>query len=92
MLRGGLDEPADPLDVSVIEPVAPGAEEQPSFDSRTTAISNGSRRALEGIGAWRALAAGATPIRRIHVSERGAFGTALLTAATMRGVAVMSAE
>lgn len=69
-----------PLDVSVIEPVAPGAEEQPSFDSRTTAISNGSRRALEGIGAWRALAAGATPIRRIHVSERGAFGTALLTA------------
>jgi 2-octaprenyl-6-methoxyphenol hydroxylase len=69
-----------PLDVVVIEPVAPGAEGQPSFDSRTTALSAGSRRVLEGIGAWAAVAPGATPIRRIHVSERGAFGTAVLTA------------
>ena len=69
-----------PLDVIVVEPVAPGADEQPSFDARTTALSGGSRRVLEGIGAWAAVAAGATPIRRIHVSERGAFGTTLLTA------------
>ncbi len=69
-----------PLDVIVVEPVAPGAGEQPSFDARTTALSGGSRRVLEGIGAWAAVAAGATPIRRIHVSERGAFGTTLLTA------------
>jgi 2-octaprenyl-6-methoxyphenol hydroxylase len=69
-----------PLDVVVVEPVAPGADEQPSFDARTTALSGGSRRVLEGIGAWAAVAAGATPIRRIHVSERGAFGSTLLTA------------
>jgi 2-octaprenyl-6-methoxyphenol hydroxylase len=69
-----------PLEVVVIEPVAPEAEEQPSFDSRTTALSNGSRRVLEGIGAWPGIAGRATPIRRIHVSERGAFGTAILTA------------
>ena len=69
-----------PLEVTVIEPVAPGADAQPSFDSRTTALSNGSRRVLEGIGAWAAVAAGATPIRRIHVSQRGSFGTAILTA------------
>ncbi|HEU5467963.1 MAG TPA: FAD-dependent monooxygenase, partial [Steroidobacteraceae bacterium] len=69
-----------PLDVVVIEPVAPDADAQPSFDSRTTALSAGSRRVLEGIGAWAAVAGGATPIRRIHVSERGAFGTAILTA------------
>jgi 2-octaprenyl-6-methoxyphenol hydroxylase len=69
-----------PLDVVVIEPVAPGADDQPSFDARTTALSGGSRRVLEGIGAWAAVAAGATPVRRIHVSERGAFGTAILTA------------
>src|SRR5262245_65384399 len=68
------------LDVLVIEPVAPDAERQPSFDSRTTALSNGSRRMLEGVGAWPAIAAKATPIRRIHVSERGSFGTAILTA------------
>jgi 2-octaprenyl-6-methoxyphenol hydroxylase len=76
------------LDVAVIEPVAPEADEQPSFDSRTTALSNGSRRVLEGIGAWRAVEAEATAIRRIHVSERGAFGTAVLTAAE-QGVAAL---
>jgi 2-octaprenyl-6-methoxyphenol hydroxylase len=69
-----------PLEVAVIEPVAPGADAQPSFDSRTTALSNGSRRVLEGIGAWAAIAPQAMPIRRIHVSERGTFGTAVLTA------------
>ena len=70
-----------PLQVVVIEPVAPEADEQPSFDSRTTALSSGSRRVLEGIGVWSAVAGRATPIRRIHVSERGVFGTATLTAA-----------
>lgn len=75
-----------PLDVVVIEPVAPEAEAQPSFDSRTTALSSGSRRVLEGIGIWRGIAGEATPIRRIHVSEQGAFGTACLTAAE-QGVA-----
>lgn len=75
-----------PLDVVVIEPVAPEADEQPSFDARTTALSSGSRRILEGIGAWSAVASRATPIRRIHVSERGVFGTANLTAAE-QGVA-----
>ena len=69
------------LDVVVIEPVLAEADEQPSFDSRTTALSSGSRRVLEGIGAWTAIAGQATPIRRIHVSERGVFGMATLTAA-----------
>jgi 2-octaprenyl-6-methoxyphenol hydroxylase len=75
-----------PLEVVVIEPVAPEAGQQPSFDSRTTALSGGSRRVLEGIGVWAAVAGQATPIRRIHVSERGAFGAARLTAAE-QGVA-----
>ncbi len=69
------------LHVVVIEPVLAADEEQPSFDSRTTALSSGSRRVLEGVGAWSAIAGQATPIRRIHVSERGVFGTATLTAA-----------
>jgi 2-octaprenyl-6-methoxyphenol hydroxylase len=75
-----------PLEVVVIEPVAADADQQPSFDSRTTALSGGSRRVLEGIGVWAAVAGQATPIRRIHVSERGAFGAARLTAAE-QGVA-----
>ena len=51
-----------PLDVVVIEPVPPEAAGQPSFDARATALSSGSRRVLEGIGAWPAVASRATPI------------------------------
>jgi 2-octaprenyl-6-methoxyphenol hydroxylase len=77
-----------PLDVVVVEPVAPEADAQPSFDARTTALSGGSRRVLDGIGVWQAVAAQATPIRRIHVSERGVFGFARLTAEE-QGVAAL---
>ncbi|MGH8031302.1 MAG: 2-octaprenyl-6-methoxyphenyl hydroxylase [Luteimonas sp.] len=77
-----------PLHVIVIEPVAPDADNQPSFDARTTALSGGSRRVLEGVGVWQAIAAQATPIRKIHVSERGVFGFARLTAEE-QGVAAL---
>ena len=70
-----------PLEVVCIEAVAPDAGHQPSFDARTTALSNGSRRILATLGAWPQIRAGATAIRRIHVSERGAFGSAVLDAA-----------
>lgn len=69
-----------PLSVVVVEPVAADDTGQPSFDARNTALSNGSRRILEGLGVWPAVAADATPIRRIHVSERGRFGFARLSA------------
>lgn len=69
-----------PLDVVVIEPAPPGAVAPPSFDDRTTALSNGSRRILEGIGAWERVAGDSAPIRRIHVSDRGAFAFARLSA------------
>lgn len=42
-------------------------------DPRPIALSHGSRLILERLGAWQALAP-ATPIRRIHVSQRGGFG------------------
>jgi len=69
-----------PLDVVVIEPVPAGSGIQPSFDERTTALSNGSRRILEGIGVWPQVAAEATPIKHIHVSDRGRFAMARLSA------------
>lgn len=68
------------LDVTVIEPVPAGDAAQPSFDERTTALSNGSRRILEGIGAWTAVAGETTPILHIHVSDRGRFAFARLSA------------
>lgn len=51
-----------------------------SDDPRPLALSYGSRLILEQLGVWRALEP-ATPIERIHVSQRGGFGRVLLTAA-----------
>ncbi len=68
------------LRVALIEAVPHDSAEQPSFDERTTALSNGSRRILETLGVWPAVAAGATPIARIHVSDRGRFGFARIDA------------
>jgi len=70
-----------PLEVVVIEAVAPESDEQPSFDTRTTALSNGSKRVFEGLGVWDEISREATPIRRIHVSDRGRFGSAVIDAA-----------
>jgi 2-octaprenyl-6-methoxyphenol hydroxylase len=67
--------------VALIEAVPHGAATQPSFDERTTALSNGSRRILETLGVWPDVAAMATPIAKIHVSDRGHFGFARIDAA-----------
>jgi 2-octaprenyl-6-methoxyphenol hydroxylase len=65
----------------LIESVPFGAVAQPSFDERTTALGNASRRIFEGLGVWTTLASEAAPIRSIHVSEAGRFGVARLEAA-----------
>lgn len=54
--------------------------QQPSFDDRSTALSNGSRRIFEAIGVWPLLAREATSIRQIHVSDQGRFGFARIAA------------
>ena len=46
---------------------------------RPLALSHGSRLILERLGAWDSLA-DATPIRRIHISQRGRFGRTVLEA------------
>ncbi|HEU5282955.1 MAG TPA: FAD-dependent monooxygenase [Burkholderiales bacterium] len=52
-------------------------------DRRSLALSYGSRLILERVGAWDALTP-MTPIESIHVSQRGGFGRALLTATAAR--------
>ena len=69
------------LRVALIEAIPHNAATQPSFDERTTALSNGSRRILETIGVWPSLSAQATAIRKIHVSDQGRFGFARIDAA-----------
>lgn len=68
------------LRVGLVEPVPHDSAMQPSFDERTTALSNGSRRIFETLGIWREVAAAATPIAQIHVSDQGHFGSARIDA------------
>ncbi|HEX4268036.1 MAG TPA: 2-octaprenyl-6-methoxyphenyl hydroxylase [Steroidobacteraceae bacterium] len=65
----------------LIESVAPDSAAQPSFDERTTALGNASRRILQGLGAWDDISRDAAAIRAIHVSDAGRFGFARLKAA-----------
>src|SRR5258706_7053852 len=69
------------LRVGLIEAVPVDGASQPSFDDRTTALGNGSRRIFEALGVWRNLAAHAGPVREIRVSDAGRFGAARLCAA-----------
>jgi 2-octaprenyl-6-methoxyphenol hydroxylase len=68
------------LDVALLEATPFGAAAQPSFDDRTTALSNGSRRIFDALGVWPLIEREATAIRRIHVSDKGRFGFARLDA------------
>jgi 2-octaprenyl-6-methoxyphenol hydroxylase len=67
-----------PLRVTLVEAIPAGAPGQPSFDARTTALSRSSQHILATVGIWPAVHAGAAPIQRIHVSERGRFGTTVI--------------
>jgi 2-octaprenyl-6-methoxyphenol hydroxylase len=69
------------IKIALIEAIPHDAAAQPSFDERTTALSNGSRRILDTLGVWPALADAATPIAKIHVSDQGRFGFARIEAA-----------
>jgi len=48
-------------------------------DPRALALSYGAKILLQRLGVWGGIV-GATPIERIHISQRGGFGRALLTA------------
>ncbi|MES2817452.1 MAG: 2-octaprenyl-6-methoxyphenyl hydroxylase [Pseudomonadota bacterium] len=66
--------------ILLIEPFAPGAAFQPSYDARSTALSYGSRQLYERLGLWPNIAPRAQAIARIHVSDRGRFAAARLNA------------
>jgi 2-octaprenyl-6-methoxyphenol hydroxylase len=57
------------LRVLMVERASLAATVAPPFDGRVTAIAPGSRRLLEAIGVWPALAADAQPILDIEVGE-----------------------
>jgi 2-octaprenyl-6-methoxyphenol hydroxylase len=69
------------LRVMVVEAVARGEAAQPSFDDRSTALSRSTQRMFEAMGLWGEVVIASTPIRRIHVSDRGRFGFSHIDAA-----------
>jgi 2-octaprenyl-6-methoxyphenol hydroxylase len=50
-----------------------------SFDARSTALSYGSKQIYSRLGLWGGLADVVSPIRKIHVSDRGHFGAVRLS-------------
>ena len=59
----------------VLEARKQGAANQ---DTRALALSYGTRRILEKLGVWEPLAAHATAINTIHVSQKGSIGRSVL--------------
>ena len=70
-----------PLRVGVIEAVPFRSESQPSYDDRSIALAYGARKIFEGMGLWQQVAEIVTPIKKIHVSDRGHFGSTRMDAA-----------
>ncbi len=68
------------LRILLIEATPPESAAQPSFDERSTALGNASRRIFQQLGVWEQIAREAAAIRTIHVSEAGRFGFARLDA------------
>jgi 2-octaprenyl-6-methoxyphenol hydroxylase len=66
--------------VALVEAVAPHSDAQPSFDDRSIALSRGSCQILQQLGVWSRLESKVWPVRNIHISEQGRFGTAMLDA------------
>ena len=83
-LRGQLGESARILLVEGFPLAAENPQFQrqysPSFDARSTALSYGSRLIYQQLGIWSSLTDHACPIDWIHVSEKGRFGSTLMSA------------
>ena len=68
------------LDVMLVEATPPRSAAPPSFDERNLALAEASINALSALGVWRHIASAPAPIRHIHVSSQGDFGSVRLDA------------
>jgi len=66
--------------IVLIEPYAPGDSYQPSYDARGSALSYGSQLIYQRLGLWKAIAPRAEAIKNIHISDRGRFAAARISA------------
>ena len=77
-----------PLKVAMIEPHPQNSYLAPGFDARAIALSWGSTRIFNALGIWPQLKSIATPIKNIHVSDKGHLGICRLEAKQMKVAAM----
>lgn len=70
-----------PLRIAVIEAVPFKSDSQPSYDDRAIALAYGSARIFDAMGLWQQFVDKVSPIKKIHVSDRGHFGVARIDSA-----------
>jgi 2-octaprenyl-6-methoxyphenol hydroxylase len=59
------------LRIALVESVRAGVRAESGYDDRAIALAYGTKRVFSGLQLWDALSEVATPIHRIHVSDRG---------------------
>ena len=65
---------------TLVEAAAPRTDAQPSYDERNLALARATVNGLDAIGVWRHAAAYANPVKHIHVSRTGEFGSTRIDA------------
>lgn len=66
------------LRIGLIEAAPFTISAHPSYDDRTIALAQGTKRIFQTIGLWETLEPTVAPIEKIHISERGGIGFAHL--------------
>jgi len=69
--------------IALIEAVPMQRNNQPSYDDRALSLSLSSKRIFKALDIWPMINGNATPIRQIHVSDRGHFGFVRLHAQSL---------
>jgi 2-octaprenyl-6-methoxyphenol hydroxylase len=60
--------------IAILETKPFGCSDLPSYDERSVALGYGSKNIFSALSLWPCIEHCATPIRAIHVSQRGSFG------------------
>ncbi|MCK7574753.1 MAG: FAD-dependent monooxygenase [Chromatiales bacterium] len=66
------------LRIGLVEAAPFAVSAHPSYDDRAIALAQGTKRIFQTLGLWETVGPAATPIRQIHISERGGIGFAHL--------------
>jgi len=67
------------LSIAIVEPFSNTQDTHPGFDARCIALAQGTVETLDRMGLWSLIEKFATPIHRIHVSDRGHLGMTDIT-------------